>query len=747
MPQEQKKQIPAPIQIALALLDTFGINDKSIYTDLKQKLPALAMHLDKLGKIVNEGVLKKHITWQDNIPTIQPLNTSPKTHKKNYDEIVKKLKEIYSESHPVIAAAKQGDITKIKELAPIYPDEMHNALLFAAEDGHLDLVKHLVEELNVDPTQDKSKSLVWAASGGHLDIIKYLEKHDVDLTTGRNQTIVTAVVRGYVDIVEYMHEKGLSSNSINNLQVREAAENNHADVLKFLDDNNIANTKDIIDYDLLLNLSNSGALETLEYFKDHTSNLVVTEKNSLLYEAASHGLGAIKFWHQQGGLIDDYTIERTITLGHLDAMKYLHENGGDITFKHNHIIWIGSNNNNIDILEYAIKHGADISKREDALMQACSERNYNAVKFLLENGGDKAIFKSFIKDKDTIENFKKVFKNIDQWKKVHGDYPPSRLEKLSPYYFKPKAFKAAKEILTKEGYKTNIYAYNASAFLGTENRILEYLEKWGKPSKQPLHDITYMIDIPTSGRPDLKAWGDAVLKFGPEMAKLIKFSDRLEKPLSSLNKTRDEVAKFAYTRGEEHPELARLCLKHYIDEDSFDDALNLTQTFNRKSRSVPDILIKGEQFDMNGAKFYKLPESDIRGLFLGEMTDCCQSLGGVGEECAIHGFNSPNSGFYVVEKNNEIIGQTWAWLGKEGELVFDSIETLGSRLNQEQWRKIVKEFALELEQTDSSTTAFNIGSGGATPLLPFNKSSKCAEPKDYDGYRDSHISQYQVWKR
>jgi hypothetical protein len=215
-------------------------------------------------------------------------------------------------------------------------------------------------------------------------------------------------------------------------------------------------------------------------------------------------------------------------------------------------------------------------------------------------------------------------------------------------------------------------------------------------------------------------------------------------------KTREKVAEFAYKNAAENPALAMLCLEHSIHEYAFNEALELTKKIPAE-KNVPDIVIDGAEFDMPGATFHRLAANDIRGLFLGELTDCCQSIGGAGSECAAHGFTSEDSGFYVVENaKGQIIGQTWAWRGEKGELVFDSLETLGQNVKADQWLKLTKAFKKALANKPGNVTALHIGTGGATPgklTRAFTAAARPAKPLGYEesGYRDSK-QQVVVWK-
>jgi hypothetical protein len=88
--------------------------------------------------------------------------------------------------------------------------------------------------------------------------------------------------------------------------------------------------------------------------------------------------------------------------------------------------------------------------------------------------------------------------------------------------------------------------------------------------------------------------------------------------------------------------------------------------------AMPKIDVREDDYRM-----YRLEKNDPRALFLGEYTDCCQSVGNVGGPCTWFGVEDTNSGFYVIEdRAGNIIAQSWAWIA-EPYLVFDSIEGKG----------------------------------------------------------------------
>jgi hypothetical protein len=70
-----------------------------------------------------------------------------------------------------------------------------------------------------------------------------------------------------------------------------------------------------------------------------------------------------------------------------------------------------------------------------------------------------------------------------------------------------------------------------------------------------------------------------------------------------------------------------------------------------------------------------LRRDDPRGLFLGSITNCCQSPGSAAASSAWYGQESASSGFFVVEDGKgRVVVQSWAWVIRGVILFFDSVE-------------------------------------------------------------------------
>lgn len=146
-----------------------------------------------------------------------------------------------------------------------------------------------------------------------------------------------------------------------------------------------------------------------------------------------------------------------------------------------------------------------------------------------------------------------------------------------------------------------------------------------------------------------------------------------------LPKSAQELNLFAQKQryvGASNMQLVEVAAKCGISEDSYMEYERLYER-TKTAESCPFVEVSNGDYCL-----YKLSHDDPRGAMLGLMTDCCQHLDGAGSSCAEHGVTRSTSAFYVVERKGEIVAQSWAWRGKKGELVFDSIEGLSGYNNE-----------------------------------------------------------------
>lgn len=124
----------------------------------------------------------------------------------------------------------------------------------------------------------------------------------------------------------------------------------------------------------------------------------------------------------------------------------------------------------------------------------------------------------------------------------------------------------------------------------------------------------------------------------------------------------------------ENRELAELVGKYGYDQEQFG---RMQQIFNTaktvKSRAV---IRANETTATNGISFRVLEKDDPLGFVIGDITNCCQHIGGAGGDCVSDGYINPHAGFLVFETDEKrILGQAYVWYDPETYTVcYDNIE-------------------------------------------------------------------------
>lgn len=782
------RSAPLPIRLAHAALAQLRAQDEELAARLEKILPAYALHQAKAGVAVSvDSLLTAARTPgfdKKQRPTVAPADFMTRYEQivhaiAQAEEIEKRKKE-----DPLLIAARTGNTQEVARLVGQLTDihYMHdNALIAAALHGRTDTVAFLLAR-GVIPHHLKDYLLNKVAAYGHTDVMALLLEHGISIS---DNALVAAAMQGRTDTVAFLLARGADVHALDDHALRRAAKRGHIDVVALLLEHgaNVHAERDIalfgaiedgytaiaelllkhganldaISTPLFPRAAAGGHIDTLALLLDYLG--ISIWKESGLIAAAEHGhTNAVALLLERGADIHaqhDAALISAVANGHIDTVELLLEHGANIHAQNDSALCTAAHNGDTSMVRLLLKHGADIHACNDEPLRAAllSSRSFCAAVILLDHGANPDVV---VVNRSRVAHARM---RMERWQRCVRVDPSYELIDCDPSPFKPALHDSLMRALERERYTHALrtkMAYNAMALFQSEERVLQYLKAWGAKGIQPLHDIIYMIDLPHDlTGVDLKAWGDATLKHGPKMARLVKFCDRIPAPLLSddgktwsYTKTRAEVARHAFARAAEHPALAALCFEQSVHERDFEAALDLAKK-PRGRTNMPEITITGAAFDMQGAVFRKLANDDIRGLFLGEMTDCCQSIGGAGEKCARHGFTSENGGFYVVETaKGEIIGQSWAWRGKEGELCLDSLETLGERVSDAQWTEILQAAAAELTQRkDHDVSALHVGMGGKTPSsLAQTFKNAAATPVDYKGYRDSS-AQIRVWKR
>jgi ankyrin repeat protein len=112
--------------------------------------------------------------------------------------------------------------------------------------------------------------------------------------------------------------------------------------------------------------------------------------NKCLIDAADYGyLDAVKYLHQNGADItafNNLAIKWASMQGHLEIVKYLHQNGVYITASHNFAVRWAAANGYLEVVKYLHENGADVTdENNEAIRWAANNGHLEVVEYLCKN--------------------------------------------------------------------------------------------------------------------------------------------------------------------------------------------------------------------------------------------------------------------------------------------------------------------------------------------------------------------------
>ncbi len=276
----------------------------------------------------------------------------------------------------------------------------------------------------------------------------------------------------------------------------------------------------------------------------------------------------------------------------------------------------------------------------------------------------------------------------------------------------------------------------ALTFRGSWRQWLDAQARIKGEDGEPVRSVHDVVDIlPLRSLPGLDSF---LLKNShqklPELSQVIGRWDELSE--AERSQPFDEVLALARSKTYPHmasPEFGAEAVKWGIAQQDYPD---LEARF-LASQSVPSpfaqLAEKSWKSGELSARF--LPREDVRGLFLGHHTNCCQHPTGAGASCAYHGQESPRGGFFVLENpKGQIVVQSWAWVSDQGGLVFDNVEGMAARSQAADVRAIYQAAADELVgQFDQVTMGLDHGKLPIQGWAP----TTAQTISDFDGYSDA----------
>jgi ankyrin repeat protein len=142
--------------------------------------------------------------------------------------------------YQLIDFAKKGDILNIQRLIieeEINPAAHNNqALWWAANRGHLDVLKLLLQDLRVSPAARKNAGVITAAENGHTAVVAFLLADErVNPSESGNLAVHSAARNGHFDVVALLiADERVDPSDANNTAIRRSSANGHMDIVQLL---------------------------------------------------------------------------------------------------------------------------------------------------------------------------------------------------------------------------------------------------------------------------------------------------------------------------------------------------------------------------------------------------------------------------------------------------------------------------------------------------------------------------------
>jgi ankyrin repeat protein len=249
----------------------------------------------------------------------------------------------------------------VEYLCKYYPDIINNYVWYLAADFDSITTINILDSYNIK-LPDLHKMLCIASKNGSINCVEYLYKKGVDIKRKKNMALRFAAENGHLDVVKSLHRNGADINdNIGNMNyaMSRASHYGHLEVVKYLHQNGVH----LLNYYMELAAQNDH-INIVKYMADTTFIDYVDIKSP-----------------------DNYSLIEAIKCENINLVKYLCENGANITFYGNYAIRTAAWHNYYDIVVYLNNNGADIRANNNEIIKYMHGTDrFELFKYLVRQG-------------------------------------------------------------------------------------------------------------------------------------------------------------------------------------------------------------------------------------------------------------------------------------------------------------------------------------------------------------------------
>ena len=262
-------------------------------------------------------------------------------------------------------------------------DEGTTALMYAAWEGHVEVVRILAEqwvaEAGADAQDDDGTTvLMWVALGGDVEMARILLDKGADIHAQNNssRTVLMYGARGGdVEVVRFLLE-------------------NSADL----------NAQDTSDQSALMYAAWGGDVEVVRLLLENGADLNAQDASDrpvLIWAAFGGDVEVVRLLLAKGADINAQDDDGTTALmyaawgGDAEVVRLLLENSADLNTQNNHgttALIEAADEGHVEVVRLLLENGADANAQDDegttALMEAADEGHVEVVRLLLDNGAN-----------------------------------------------------------------------------------------------------------------------------------------------------------------------------------------------------------------------------------------------------------------------------------------------------------------------------------------------------------------------